>query len=396
MTKLGELYTDFSRIDLDTRGGYARVAQVTTTSGKQDIPEFCAFKIMRHENDYPKSLERFEEELKLLINITNDIDAPSTITRIYDSGFVPVELSKSLHRREIPNPELEIKSTGLNIQEFLNQKSNTQSEAPNQWLPYLVVELAPYDDSMLRQIHNQPKDDPSGLFRLATGEVITLALQLLTIMNYLHNKHQLAYMDWKPEHVFWNGIKKQVKLIDWNVTSKLDDGPGKKQNIKDDLRLFCGAVLYIGLTFVDPDDPTKPIGPRPTLELASPVPEIRRRYWTDSPDFYQRDTMLDEQIKEIIQKGLDPKKGFDSIEKLKTILVNYAEKELGVAESELTLQSNPDSPYFKAISEVRMAQQQLLQAQQDIITAVEENGSKLEFTRVFDAVKRALSNFPIS
>ncbi|MCK6583968.1 MAG: hypothetical protein HUU11_07880 [Anaerolineales bacterium] len=395
MTQLGELYTDFSRIDLDAKGGYARVAQVRP-NGPRVLPDLCAFKVMRHENNYTKSVERFEEELRLLINITNDADAPPAITKIYDSGFVSVELSETLQKRESPSPDLEIISTGLNVQDFLDQKTRLQGEAPNQWMPYLVVELAPYDDSMLRQIHNQPREDPAGLFRLPTGEVIVMALQLLDVMQYLHTKHRYAYMDWKPEHIYWNGQRKRVKLIDWNVTSKLGDGPGVTQNIRDDLRLFCGAALYVSLTFVDPDDPTNPIGPRPTKDLASPVPEIRQRYWTDEPDFYQRNTMLDEKIKAIIQKGLDPKQGFVSIEELKTTLFDYAEQELGLMKAELTLQSEPASPYFKAISEVRMAQQKLLDAQQHIIEAVEENGARLEFTRLFDAIKRALSNFPTS
>jgi len=394
MTKLGELYSNFIRIDLDTRGGYARVAEVKT-NGQQGSPEFCAFKLMRHENDYARGMERFEDELKLLVNITTDSSAPSAITKIYDSGFAPVELSEGLQRRETPNLELEIISTGTTIKDFLHQKTELQEKRPNYWLPYLVVELAPYDDSLLRQIHNQPKEDPSGLFRLPTGEVIAMALQLLDVMQYLHTKHRRAYMDWKPEHIYWNGLNQQVKLIDWNVTTTLNDGPGEKQNIVDDLRLFCGAALYIGHTFVDPDDPTRPIGPRPTQELASPVAEIRRRYWTDNPDFYQRDLMLDDNIKRIIRRGLDPKQSFDSIEKLRTALIEYAEDELGLTEAELTLKSKPNSPYFKALTEVHLAQQQLLQAQQHLMEAVGENGSKLEFTRLFDAIKQALKNFPI-
>lgn len=395
MTQLGELYTDFSRIDLDAKGGYARVAQVKT-NGQRGLPDLCAFKAMRHENDYTKSVERFEEELRLLTHITGDLDAPPAITKIYDSGFVPAKLSESLQKRESPRPDLDIISTGSNVQDFLDQKTRLQGEAPNQWIPYLVIELVPYDDSMLRQIHNQPREDPAGLFRLPSGEVIVMALQLLDVMQYLHTKHKYAYMDWKPEHIYWNGQGKRVKLIDWNVTSKLADGPGVTQNIRDDLRLFCGAALYVSLTFVDPDDPTKPIGPRPTKDLASPVPEIRQRYWTDEPDFYQRNTMLDEKIKAIIKKGLDPKQGFTTIEELKTTLFEYAATELGLTKAELTLRSEPNSPYFKAISEVRMAQQKLLDAQQHIIEAVEENGARLEFTRLFDAIKRALSNFPTS
>ena len=395
MTKLGDLYTNFSRIDIDTRGGYARVAEVRTR-GQKGCPELCAFKLMRLEIGYEAGLARFEDELKVLVEITRDDNAPLAITRIYDSGFAPAELSQSLQKLETPDPDLEIISTGTEIKDFVQQKSELQKNEPGHWLPFLVVELAPFDDSMLRQIHNQPGADPSGLFRLPTGEVITMAIQLLDVMQYLHKNHRRAYMDWKPEHIFWNGMDKQVKLIDWNVTSLLSDGPGEKQNIRDDLRLFCGAALYISLTFVDPDDPTKPIGPRPTKELDFPVPEIRRRYWTDSPDFYQRDAMLDDEIKGIIRRGLDPKQGFDSIQKLRTALIEYAEEELGLTEAELSLLSEPSSPYFKALTEVHLAQRQLFQAQQNLIEAVKINGKKLEFTRLFDAIKRALRNFPIS
>jgi len=395
MTKLGDLYTNFSRIDIDTRGGYARVSEVRTR-GQKGFPEFCAFKLMRPEIGYETGLDRFEDELKVLVEMTKDGNAPLAITRIYDSGFAPVELSQSLQKLETPDPDLEIIFTGTEIKDFLQQKSELQKKEPGRWLPFLVVELAPFDDSMLRQIHNQPQDDPSGLFRLPTGEVIAMAIQLLDVMQYFHKNHRRAYTDWKPEHIFWNGMDKQVKLIDWNVTSSLDDGPGINQNIQDDLRLFCGAVLYISLTFVDPDDPTKPIGPRPTKELNFPVPEIRRRYWTDNPDFYQRNALLDDEIKKIIRRGLDPKQGFDSIQKLKTTLIEYAQEELGLTEDELTRRSEPTSPYFKALTEVHLAQQQLFQAQQNLIEAVRTNGTKLEFTRLFDAIKRALMNFPIS
>jgi serine/threonine protein kinase len=395
MTKLGDFYSDFIRIDLDSRGGYSRVAQVKTNE-QNGFPRFCAFKVMRHENDRISGLERFENEISLLINITTNITSPPAITRIYDCGFVPVGVSDSLHKKENPDLGLEIHSSGLDIKDFLRRKSELLNRQDNGWLPYLVVELAPYDDSLLRQIHSQPQEDPSGLFRFPTGEVIALSLQLLDVMKYLHTKHNRAYMDWKPEHIYWNGQNKQVKLIDWNVTSLLDEGPGKRQNILDDIRIFCGAALYIGLTFIDPDDPTKPIGPRPTQELASPVPEIRRRYWTDTPNFYQRDVTLDERIKNIIRTGLDPKQGFESIEQLKTSLLEYASEEYGLLASEVMLQSQPISPYFMALTEVHQAEQHLLSAQHHLYEAVGQNGSKLEFTRLFDSIKRALQNFPIS
>ena len=393
MIKLGDLYSDFSRIDLDTRGGYARVAEARTNSN-DNFPEICAFKIMRHEIMYAEGIKRFEEELKLLTAITNDQNAPNAITKIYDSGFVPVELSVSFYEREPPSKGLEIIRTGLDIQNFLDQRSKLEKDSPNHWLPYLIIELAPYDDSLLRQIHNQPTEDHDGLFRFSTGDVIITALQLLEVMDYLHKKHGRAYIDWKPEHVHWNGTNMQVKLIDWNITTQLDESPGQEQNIKDDLRLFCGAVLYVSLAFADPDDPTKPIGPRPTKELESPVHELRRRYLTEKPNFYQREITLDSKIKKIICKGLHPRDGYDSIVNLRETLVDYARVELGVTEEELTLRSKPLTHYFSALTNVHIAQYKLFQAQQNLYEAIKLSGNKDEFKRLFEAVNRALRNFP--
>lgn len=398
MPKLGERFTEFSRIDLDTRGGYARVAQVRANKDLR-YPEHCAFKIMRHEIDPQKGVERFEDEIELLSIITSDKNAPSAVTRIYECGFVDPTLSKSLHSRGKIDNNLEIIPTGRNIEDFRAKKDLLKAGESGGWLPYIVVELAPYDNNMLRQILNQPEEDPAGLFRLPTGEVIILALQLLDVMNYLHENHSRAYIDWKPEHIFWDGVTNQVKLIDWNVTTRLDDDPGRKQNIKDDLRLFCGAVLYIGLTFIDPDTPTQAthsIGPRPTTDLNSPVPEIRRRYWTDKPVFHQRNATLDDNIKELIRKGLDPNAGFDSIQKLRNALLDYAKTELGIAEGELTFKVPPVSPYFKSLIELRTAQKGLLTAQGHLMEAVGTHGQSTEFLRLFNAIKRALKNFPIS
>lgn len=396
MTKLGDLFADFSRIDLDARGGYARVAEVKVMDRKDGTPSECAFKLMRHEIEYEKGMERFEGELRLLKDIQSNVQAPLPITKIYNSGFSSVELSSALHHRDTPDLRQTIYPTGTDIDKFISTGRDLQNKDPGRWIPYLIIELASYNDSLLRQIQHQPQDDLAGLYRLPTGEVILMALQLLEVVDYLHKKHNRAYMDWKPEHLYWSGSRKSVKLIDWNVTTSLDDGPGRKQNIRDDIRLFCGAALYIGLTFVDPDDPTRKIGPRPTTELTSPVPEIRRRYWTDRPEFYQRGSTLDDHIKEIIRKGLDPRQGFESPEELRQTLIRYANNELGVPKEDLSPSVNPSSDYFKALSEIRLAQSQLLQAQRHLIDATEVHGERTEFTRVFDTIKNALRNFPLS
>jgi hypothetical protein len=393
MAKLGELYTNFSRIDLDSRGGYSRVADVASHRD-QNNPIHYAFKILRNEIDFQRGIERFKDEHFLLSSIGQDITAPLPITRISDSGFVDCQLSHLLHQQSEPNYEITIHSTGAKLEEFMEMEKSLSVSEPGKWLPYLVVELAPYDDSLLRQIHHQPKEDPSGTYRLPAGEVVSMAVQLLDVMEYLHTVHERAYMDWKPEHLFWSGKTKQNKLIDWNVTIPLSDGPGKQQNIRDDIRLFCGAVLYISLTFVDPENPSKPIGPRPTEEPQNPVHEIRRRYWTDNPNFYQRGNTLDNRIKHIIRRGLDAKQGYESPKELKEALIEYAQQELGVSEAELRPGSNPESEYFRALSDMHKARQQFIQVQENLLSIIAQKGANPEFNWMFQTITQALSNFP--
>ena len=330
MTILSELYTDFFRIDLDAPGGYARVADVVARQ-EDGTTSHRAFKLMRHELDGKQiGLQRFENELKILVGITKDKNAPSAITRIYDSGFVEAELSKDLRKLRHKNEKLDLPSnleivpTGLDIQKFLDAKSALMEEEPNRWLPYLVVDLAPYDDSLSRQIKAHPEYNVN-LYDLPVHTVVDMALQLLDVMDYMHKKLRYAYIDWKPEHIYWNEASRQLKLIDWNVTIRLNGGSEEKQTIREDLRMFCGAALYCSIALSDPESSDKPIGPEPKVP-PNLVRLIHPRYWTDRPNFYQRESMLDEKIKLLVQKGLDPNQGFNFPEEARNVLMQYIEQ----------------------------------------------------------------------
>lgn len=348
MARLGDLYTDFIRIDLDTRGGFARVAQVKTR-GQKNYPAYCAFKLMRHDLESPeKGIDRFEGEIQTLLKITPDKNHPRAITKIYDSGFTTVELSNSLQkplidaentrRIETINPEIEIVSTGADLQKFISLRSELMFGETTRWLPYIVVELAPYDDNLLRQIRTlSSAGNFSDLYRLPVREIISMGLQILELMDYLHRTHGFAYMDWKPEHIYWNSLKPQLKIIDWNVTDHFKNEREKKRLIREDIRMFCGAALYCSLALNDPEDPNwkRPIGPKPggllNMQFSS-----ERRYWTDQPDFYERDPILDKRIKQLIQRALDPQKGFDTPQDLRNELLGYAEQTLSLAASDLS------------------------------------------------------------
>jgi tetratricopeptide (TPR) repeat protein len=333
MANLKDFYTDFFRVDLDARGGYARVADVIA---RQEDGRFVhrAFKLMRHDlselsNRKNVGLERFENELKILAEITKDKTAPAAITRIYDSGFAEAKLSRSLHglqykeEKLIPVPDLEIISTGTDIQKFLNTKSSLMVMEPDRWLPYLVVDLAPYNDSLARQIKVASSGNKVNLYALPINTVANMALELLDVMDYLHKKLRVAYIDWKPEHIYWNEAQRQLKLIDWNVTTQLKGGLREKSIIREDVRMFSGAALYCSLALTDPEELANPIGPTPTAPR-DVAPKILARYWTDKPNFYQREKILDEEIKQLVQKALDPTQGFNSPLELKNALSQFA------------------------------------------------------------------------
>ncbi|HNN14575.1 MAG TPA: hypothetical protein PKL78_13530, partial [Anaerolineales bacterium] len=146
-------------------------------------------------------------------------------------------------------------------------------------------------------------------------------LKMLDVIAYLHEKMQVAYIDWKPEHIYWNGPAQQLKLIDWNVNYSLSD-TGKfteKQLIHEDLRVFCGAALYCSLALSDPEDLERPIGPQPDVPKNAVQP-INLRYLTDKPNFYERAEILDDRVKLLVQMGLDPVRGFGSIAQFKNAL----------------------------------------------------------------------------
>lgn len=335
MANLSDFYTDFFRVDLDARGGYARVADVVVRQEDGSLVH-RAFKLMRHDlselsNKKNVGLERFENELKILAEITKDKTAPAAITRIYDSGFAEAECSRSLHKlrrkdeKLVLAPNLEIISTGIDIHRFLEMKSKLMAKEPDRWLPYLVVDLAPYDDSLSRQIKVHAVGDKVNLFALPVHTVVDMGMQLLDVLEYMHKKFRVAYIDWKPEHIYWNETSRQLKLIDWNVTARLSGGPEERESVHEDLRMFSGAALYCSLALSDPEEMTRPIG----LALKIPkdkTPRIVPRYWTDKPNFYQREKILDTEIKQLAQQALDPNQGFDSSQELKNAFFQYLEK----------------------------------------------------------------------
>ncbi len=400
MKSLGSVYGEFEFIDVDAQGGYARVAHTKALKAQNDRPSDCAFKVMRpvkNGSDWYVWFQRFVDEIKILNRIFDDKDTPNKIlemlTPIYDYGFVSTELLESLSQYKEPNYQSKIQQF-TDLSEFINQGKKISRLESEKWCPYIVEEIVAYDDSLYRQIHKRPHIDSKGLFRLPTGEVVHLALQLLDLVEYLYDHLEQAYLDWKPEHVYWNGKTRKVKLIDWNVTIPLKDDGGREQNMQNDLRNFCGAVIYTSLTMVDITT-GKPIGPKPSTHHNNPVKEIRDRWSTEDPVFYQSSRTLDENIKTIIRNGLNPNLGYKSPKDLRNALLIYSRSTGIEIDSE---DGSSSQAYWLALEEIRSAQVSLREAFDNILEATKrwhnenDNQVPLEYKRLQQVLKETLDN----
>jgi len=160
------------------------------------------------------------------------------------------------------------------------------------WRPYLVLERYPAQNSL----HQLVTYNPRGL-RLPQVEALDLALQLVGLMVKLHAQG-VVYWDAKPAHAFWDG--KQLVLIDWNVSFRLDDtdslqsmGITPEQALRDDPLIAAREFVYpafVGLDFRTGSRPKSPGTPsalrvraRAAYEHTGDVPLYGVERYLDAP-----------------------------------------------------------------------------------------------------------------
>lgn len=384
--KIGDVFTDFIEADSGTKGGYARVLQVKKKSDDIKGPSELALKIMRSDVVWQQGFTRFVEEIKVLSFVLekskeNNTPVYETINKLYGFGFLCSRFSASLEKQVTYDCEMLVCDS---LEEFVLKGNEFLANSSIDWVPFVLLELANFDDSLFRKIATLPKDEQT-LYRIPTGEIILMSVQLLDVLEFLHSEGY-AYIDWKPEHVHWNGETRKAKLIDWNVTCPLDAEPGAKQNILDDVRMFCGAILYSSITMVDLSG--KQLGARPTTKeyFGNPVMQARMRYAIDDVIFYKAYKYLDEHLVEIIRKGLSKKNSFKTPYELKKQLIEYAQESLGVDIYDV------NDPYFNALASLREAEGALRRAYSFLGDATLKNGPQKEFDRVSKIILRAQNN----
>jgi hypothetical protein len=157
-----------------------------------------------------------------------------------------------------------LQANGASSQEFEGHMGKAMAKG---WRPYLVLERYPAQNSL----HQLVTYNPRGL-RLPQVEALDLSLQLVRLLVRLHSIG-VVYWDAKPAHAFWDG--KQLVLIDWNVSFRLDDvaslrsvGITPEQALRDDPLIAAREFIYpafVGLDFRTGGRPESPGTPSASL-----------------------------------------------------------------------------------------------------------------------------------
>ncbi|MDQ7025146.1 MAG: hypothetical protein Q9P01_14405 [Anaerolineae bacterium] len=232
MTQLSDLYHIESYIDTFALGHYARVLAARDQQNGQTV----AFKVMRPEHigtdgDARWEFRAFGNEVEIL----QAMQASPHVVNLRDCGYVSTIA-------EAP-ADGEIASYGTDIASFTGSMTTF---AQRGWRPYITMDYLPRSENLF---YLMKPTQPGSRRRLPTEEGITLALQFANVLAMAHSKN-IAYLDHKLEHVYWDGVKLQV--IDFNSSKQLHSDTNNRQEYIKDLHNMCVGILYPIFTGMSP------------------------------------------------------------------------------------------------------------------------------------------------
>ncbi len=277
MKKLVDLYRVDNFIDTFALGHYARVLEAQDRRSGQTV----ALKVMRPEHLSPGGEPRWEyrafaNEADLLMKVA---DSPHTVN-LLDCGYLSAE-------NEAPVGG-EIESFGRDVIGF-SRALNEFCE--RDWRPYLALENLPRSENLFYQM----RPDKAGLrLRLPTEEGLALALQFAETLKLAHHMN-IAYLDHKLEHLYWDGI--HLRVIDFNSSRVVDGSPAENAQVFCmDVHNLCVGILYSIFTGLSPQKTT--LKPQP-----GSASDVEARYQdVNSLDFGVEPT-LSPALQELLQLG---------------------------------------------------------------------------------------------
>jgi serine/threonine protein kinase len=277
MKQLTDVYRIDNFIDTFALGHYARVLEAHDRRSGQMV----AFKVMRPEhlssNGEPGwEFRAFANEADLLMKLA---DSPHTVNML-DCGYVSSPNEAPING--------EIDSFGRDVIGFSRSMDEYSGKG---WRPYLALENLPRSENLFYQM----RPDKAGLrLRLPTEEGLALALQFAETLKLAHEKN-IAYMDHKLEHLYWDGI--HLRLIDFNSSRLIDNKQAdSSQTYCQDVHNLCVGILYSIFTGLSPQKTA--LRPQP-----GSMSDVEARYQdVNSLDFGVEPT-LSPALQDLLQAG---------------------------------------------------------------------------------------------
>ena len=343
--KISDLYQIERAIDTPA-GSFARVFAAHDLKYDRKV----AIKILRDrhlqlpEVEREQRYEAFNREAELLTQFEND----SRVMNFFEVGY----LWKSY-------VVYEAHSLGRDTIAFRDMR---QEAIDKGWLPYMILEQYPTDNSL----HQLVVHNPRGVC-LPLIEAVDLSLQLADLLVKIHDQ-DIVYWDAKPAHAFWDGV--QLVLIDWNVSYPLRDeyldllGGRKDEAKQKDLLILGRQFIYpafIGLDFQSGQQPASKGMSTPKM-----VKETQAFYYRGEVPLYGHERHLDPPIREFLTRVVQSDE-FETAVELRAALEEYA--------VELGWRFKGKEPHPKAaesLAHKRKALQHLRKAHDAISQAIEE------------------------
>jgi len=229
----------------EAAGSSARVFLLKGNINQLALQKNPAIKIMRHDKlAYAQPL--FKQEL-LILNALSDL---STITPILLTGFLqtgegviwPGEIAPLTKSTQLASSGHGVKGemvlfnpneTELMLEEF-------DQRLKEHWLPFLLLERRWEDNLYVLTDAGYSRGEFSK--NLSMRQVLKASIQIVQSLATAHEKG-IIYLDHKLLHYYWNDVRQQVMIIDWNIGRFLEDKitPELKQF---DLLQFSARALH--------------------------------------------------------------------------------------------------------------------------------------------------------
>lgn len=209
----------------EAAGSSARVFLLKGSLNQLMLQKNPAIKIMRHDKlAYAQPL--FYQEL-LILNALADLP---TVTPILMTGYVKTDNGVAWPDEIAPLTKTsQLTSSGHSVQGKMVLFNASETEQmlrefdqrlEEQWLPFIILERRWEDNLYVLADAGYTRGEFSK--NLSMRQVLNAALQIAQSLASAHEKG-IIYLDHKLIHYYWNDVRQQVMIIDWNIGRYLED-----------------------------------------------------------------------------------------------------------------------------------------------------------------------------